>query len=127
MDSIIPVSQIRLEPSGSGAAAHPDDAGDALELRISGLHCAACVSKVEQALSTVPGVTQAAVNLATDRAYVRLATPVPVERLADAVRAAGYRATPVTAVSVDSEERERAAERRSLERRFAVAAILSAP
>ncbi|NIT41156.1 MAG: hypothetical protein GTN46_06510, partial [Gammaproteobacteria bacterium] len=37
---------------------------------IGGMTCASCVSTVEGALSTVAGVTQANVNLATERATV---------------------------------------------------------
>ena len=39
-------------------------------LPVRGMHCAACVGKVERALAGVPGVEQASVNLATERATV---------------------------------------------------------
>jgi len=35
---------------------------------VRGMHCAACVDKVERALRRVPGVETASVNLATERA-----------------------------------------------------------
>ncbi|QEX86288.1 heavy-metal-associated domain-containing protein [Brucella melitensis] len=38
---------------------------------VEGMSCASCVSKVEKALSGVPGVTRASVNLATERAERR--------------------------------------------------------
>ena len=66
-----------------------------VHLKISGMHCAACVGRVEQALAAVPGVADASVNLATERALVRLAEPVLDERLSAAVRDAGYGARPV--------------------------------
>ena len=63
-----------------------------LLLDIEGMTCASCVSKVERALSSVPGVEEATVNLATGVAVVR---PVAeVQPLADAVRRAGYLAAP---------------------------------
>jgi len=40
------------------------------ELAIEGMTCASCVGRVERALRTVPGVTAARVNLATERAVV---------------------------------------------------------
>ncbi|MBI1725946.1 MAG: heavy-metal-associated domain-containing protein, partial [Candidatus Rokubacteria bacterium] len=43
-----------------------------LDFPVKGMHCAACVGKVERALLGVPGVKTAAVNLATERATVRL-------------------------------------------------------
>lgn len=53
--------------------------------------CASCVSRVEKALSKVPGVTQAAVNLATESARVSFEPSEQMEaRLRRAVRDAGY-------------------------------------
>jgi Cu+-exporting ATPase len=40
------------------------------ELAIEGMTCASCVRRVERALSKVPGVTEASVNLATEKAHV---------------------------------------------------------
>ena len=37
---------------------------------IRGMHCAACVDKVERALSQTPGVVRASVNLASEEALV---------------------------------------------------------
>ena len=41
-----------------------------ITLPIEGMTCAACVGHVENALSSVPGVSKASVNLATERASV---------------------------------------------------------
>ncbi|NIV39058.1 MAG: hypothetical protein GWN58_59470, partial [Anaerolineae bacterium] len=41
------------------------------ELEIEGMTCASCVGRVEKALKAVPGVSEAEVNLATERATVR--------------------------------------------------------
>ncbi|KGM30091.1 copper ion binding protein, partial [Inquilinus limosus] len=40
---------------------------DTVELAIQGMTCASCVARVEKKLKSVPGVTEAAVNLATER------------------------------------------------------------
>jgi Cu+-exporting ATPase len=122
---------IRLEtlqpppgPAGPPAAA----AGGTVDLQITGMHCASCVARVEQALAALPGVSSASVNLATERASVTLAGPLAPERLAEAVRQAGYGARPVSGPLADAAaERSREAERRALTRRFAVAAALSLP
>ena len=45
---------------------------DRLTLPVRGMHCAACVGKVERALRAVPGVDEATVNLATERATLVL-------------------------------------------------------
>jgi Cu+-exporting ATPase len=61
-----------------------------LVLPVKGMSCASCVAHVEKALAAVPGVTQVAVNLATESAAVTLAQPVPAAQLAQAVDDAGY-------------------------------------
>ncbi|WP_321809903.1 MULTISPECIES: heavy metal translocating P-type ATPase [unclassified Burkholderia] len=66
-----------------------------IELDIDGMTCASCVSRVEKALAKVPGVTRATVNLATERATVDAPADVSASQLADAVRQAGYGATPL--------------------------------
>jgi Cu+-exporting ATPase len=52
--------------------------------------CASCVARVEKALSAVPGVVSATVNLATEQAFVRAPASLAIEPLAAAVRQAGY-------------------------------------
>ncbi|KWC55674.1 copper-transporting ATPase [Burkholderia ubonensis] len=66
-----------------------------IELEIEGMTCASCVARVEKALAGVPGVTRASVNLATEHATVDAAAGVTTAQLVDAVRQAGYQATPV--------------------------------
>lgn len=63
-----------------------------IQLAITGMTCASCVSHVEKALKKVPGVTEAAVNLATEKAQVKFENNVTVEQLISAVEAAGYEA-----------------------------------
>ncbi|MGH7741338.1 MAG: cation transporter, partial [Candidatus Eiseniibacteriota bacterium] len=118
-------------PAGPGAPpalTGPMPAGGTtpLQLEITGMHCAACVSRVEQALAAVENVTSASVNLATERATVRLRGPVPLERLAAALAAAGYGARVVEAGGASSDEaRER--ERRALSRRLSLSIALGIP
>lgn len=85
-----------------------------LRLRIEGMTCAACVSRVEKALARVPGVAEARVNLAAERAEV-VADPaqVTVEVLAQAVARVGYGAEPVEDLPAPGADDERIA----LERR----------
>jgi P-type Cu+ transporter len=55
-----------VEAAGYRAAA------DAVELALEEMHSASCVGRIERALLAVPGVMEASVNLATERARVRL-------------------------------------------------------
>jgi Cu+-exporting ATPase len=58
--------------------------------------------RVEKALSKVPGVTEATVNLATERAFIRSDASVNAAALAAAVRQAGYEVeTSDTAIQVE--------------------------
>jgi Cu+-exporting ATPase len=101
---------------------------DTLELKIAGMTCASCVARVERALKAVPGVIEANVNLATERATVR-AVGTPEAALVRAVEDTGYEAEPVRA-EVDTTDRERAAraaEIRSLQRSVVLAAIGTVP
>jgi Cu+-exporting ATPase len=102
-----------------------------LDLPVKGMHCAACVQKVEQALRSVPGVMDAAVNLATERARVDLGHDAPsLSTLRAAVAAAGYAIPEDIAVTPESREREqveRAREAEGLRLRLVFGAILSLP
>jgi Cu+-exporting ATPase len=60
------------------------------ELAIEEMTCASCVGRVEKALAQIPGVLEATVNLATERARVRhLAGVVATSDLEAAVERAG--------------------------------------
>ena len=103
-----------------------------LTLPVRGMHCAACVNKVEGALAGVPGVETASVNLATERATIDFdPSRVAVDALQTAVAKAGYELAPTPiARGSEAEDRERAAraeEQRKLRTRVIVGAVLSAP
>jgi heavy metal translocating P-type ATPase len=69
-----------------------------VSLSIEGMTCASCVARVEKALRKVPSVTDASVNLATNRATVDLAgNDDAVPALVEAIKGAGYKATPIEA------------------------------
>ncbi|HIQ05129.1 MAG TPA: copper-translocating P-type ATPase [Anaerolineae bacterium] len=93
---------------------------ETLILPIGGMTCASCANHVEQALKKVPGVLDAAVNLATEKATV---TFVPgVAGLADfkqAVADAGYEVLELAREEGAGEEAEEdEAERKMREARF---------
>jgi Cu+-exporting ATPase len=73
-----------------------EDAGYGTDVRVkaigvTGMTCASCVGRAEKALEKVPGVLDATVNLATERATVRyVAGTADVRDFEKAVEAAGY-------------------------------------
>ena len=111
----------------------PAPGGDAeeWELAVTGMHCASCVGRVEHALAGVPGVREARVNLATDRARVVVDPASLDERAMErAVREAGYEARraevdPTRAAA--AMRRERAERVASTRRRMVVGLALAAP
>ncbi len=82
------------------------------DLKITGMHCAACAAKIEQRLREVAGVSQATVNYATEHATIAFeeAELTPGD-LREAVESVGY-----GVVEPGAEEDERVARRRELGR-----------
>ncbi|MGV8959929.1 MAG: heavy metal translocating P-type ATPase [Stenotrophomonas sp.] len=79
---------MRPDPSAATPQTH--------SLAIEGMTCASCVSRVERALAAVPGVTRAAVNLATERATVDSDGSVARAALVATIERAGYAVVPET-------------------------------
>ena len=95
-------------------------------LTLGGLHCAACVSRVEKALSQVPGVDRAQVNLATRRAKVHFdPRQTSLEDLQQSVVAAGYEVESWAEEAPPPPPPEE--EARTFKRRFLTALVLSLP
>ena len=63
-----------------------------MEIGIDGMTCASCVGRVEKAIAAVPGVLSASVNLATERATLKVldAGPKMAAAIESAIRGAGY-------------------------------------
>ncbi len=102
--------------------------GRSITLAINGMTCASCVARVEKSLLSVPGVTSAFVNLATERAAVSASSAVADRDLVAAVASAGYDARMVSG-SDDSEAHalRKQAEQTALGRDLAIAALLTLP
>ncbi|MGH2404163.1 MAG: copper ion binding protein, partial [bacterium] len=99
-----------------------------LVIPITGMSCASCVAKVEDALRATEGVLSASVNLANEHATVEfvpgVATP---EALRRAVRDAGYEALASEEGTADREAARRARELAGLRIRLIGGALLSIP
>jgi Cu+-exporting ATPase len=101
------------------------------ELAVEDMTCASCVGRVEKALARIPGVLEATVNLATERARVRhLAGVVSTSDLETAVEQAGYkprRLGAATATGSDQDTVRRESEARALRHALLIASVLTLP
>lgn len=84
-----PANQGQPEPAGMDLSAVKMDS---IDLDVSGMSCAHCVSHVQQALMAVPGVESAQVSLDPGRAMVQTNGRVDAQDLIRAVEEAGYEA-----------------------------------
>ena len=79
-----------------------------VDIEIRGMSCASCVGRVERALSQQPGVINAQVNLATQKAAIQVEAVTTTTSLLDAIETAGYQPVvesieiPVTGMSCGS-------------------------
>jgi Au+-exporting ATPase len=102
-----------------------------LEVAIEGMTCASCVGRVEKALKAVPGVTNAVVNLATEKATIQGSADAAA--LVAAIEGAGYDARVIATAAgtsqgeTDDRTEKKEAERRELTRDFTIAAVLTVP
>lgn len=99
-----------------------------VELRISGMSCAACSAKIEKSLNKMEGVSKAAVNLTTERARVEYDySQVKVNDLIQQIRKLGYDAERVEEITPDQEAEQQAREIRSLMTLLVTSAVLASP
>ncbi len=91
-----------------------------IRLRVTGMHCASCVGRVEKILQAHPSVSHAAVNLASGTA--QMDSNAPAQVIAEALTKGGYAAEvlldPMQRVDVDAGQ---------IWRKFWIAAALTLP
>lgn len=104
-----------------------DVVDETTELSIDGMTCASCVSRVEKALKAVPGVKEANVNLATERATIT--GTANVAALIAAIDKAGYDAKQIQSAIPDQAEHleKKDQERAELKRDLILATIFALP
>ena len=123
--AILPQAVAAIEKAGYAVPAQ------SVDLQVGGMTCASCVGRVERALKKVPGVQDAVVNLATERASVQLQGDVAVGALIAAIEKAGYEAQAVqrsaATTGEDATAQRQAQERESLKRSLIFAALFALP
>ena len=104
-----------------------DVASQTIDLGVDGMTCASCVRRVEKAIDGVPGVVSAAVNLATERAMVKLVAGTPLSSIEAAIRKAGYEPRRLDHVDADAHQAAKDEEFAKLKRDFNIAAVFTLP
>jgi P-type Cu+ transporter len=99
-------------------------------LKLRGMSCASCASKIETAIRSVPGVAQSNVNFATEQANVSYdASQTDIATIQAAVASAGYAAQPISADVLvapdDADRREQRRESRQLLRKIWFSGFIS--
>jgi Cu+-exporting ATPase len=130
---------------GDAPATNPPDQLEAVSLPVTGMTCAACAANIERALKRLPGIGDAGVNYATNRATVTFDPAVlTVPAVVEAIRDVGYDVLdlpgghrgPGGAASIltadgealeDLEQQARDREYRALRLRFVLGAALAMP
>jgi Cu+-exporting ATPase len=115
----------KIEKSGYGVATSK------LELPLTGMTCANCAMNIERVLNKkVPGVVNATINFASERATVEYVEAVSnLDDIISAIEKAGYGAIPpeVDMDETDTEQQARDAEIRDQTRKFAIGVVFALP
>jgi len=97
-----------------------------VDLRITGMTCAACANRIEKGLNRMPGVVKANVNFATETAHVEYSpADVSVADMIKKIEQLGYKA--VRKEEQKDQEDHRKKEISIQKRKFIVSAVLSFP
>jgi Cu+-exporting ATPase len=97
-------------------------------LKISGMSCAACSSKIEKKLSKLVGVSKAFVNLTTEKATIEFdPSQIKISDMIKAIEALGYKAEKAEEITQDKEKEQREKEIKGLKLTLIFAIILSSP
>lgn len=97
-------------------------------LSLFGMHCSSCANIIERSLKKVPGVKQASVNFAAEKASIIYdEAQVKPQALIEAVARAGYKAEAVDSKDADYDRRKRDDEIRSYSKKFWFSFAFSLP
>lgn len=113
----------------TSAATHPDVSPPehTLRLTVTGMSCAACVGRVEQALRGVEGVKQADVNLASETAQIRFVAPASEQGLRTILDGAGHPAVDDSVADTPDLSERKTQEADDLRQKLLIAAALALP
>lgn len=130
MEKSLPPSQpVLSQPSGvSVPKNNAEGKQQRVNLSLVGMHCSSCANIIERSLKKVPGVNQANVNFAAEKAQITFdPSKAKMVDLLGAVQKAGYKAEEVDAKDTEYDARKRQAETDSYFKKLVFSAIFSLP
>ena len=99
-----------------------------VDLKISGMTCAACSARIEKKLNSLEGVKSANVNLTTERGSISFDSErIKAEDMIKAVKELGYSAEKIEDVSREQEKEQKETEIRNMRIALLASALLSLP
>jgi Cu+-exporting ATPase len=124
-----------VQARGTALASQEDAQGDVqhdsskrISLSLFGMHCSSCANLIERSLKKVPGVKQASVNFAAEKALVTFdENKAQIASLKQAVAQAGYKAEEVDPKDTEYERRKRDKEISSYFNKFIFGFTMSVP
>jgi Cu+-exporting ATPase len=126
--NVDPISDKQTIVKENDSAAAGTNASQRINLSLFGMHCSSCANIIERSLKKVPGVKQANVNFAAEKANViydeNLVKP---QNLMAAISKAGYKAEIVDSKDNDYDRRKREAETKSYFYKFWFSLAFSLP
>jgi len=106
----------------------PEKADEQVDLKISGMTCAACAARIEKKLNSLEGVKQANVNLSTEKARVVYQPgQAKISEMIQSIQNLGYNAERVEDINIDHQQEAKDREIKSLRWLLVTSAVLSLP
>ncbi|MFA6514316.1 MAG: heavy metal translocating P-type ATPase [Patescibacteria group bacterium] len=104
------------------------DSSIRVSLSLSGMHCASCANLIEKTLNKTPGIKQASVNFAAEKALIQFEPgKTDIKAAIVAVAKAGYKAEIIDAKDADHEKHKREKETKNYAHKFWFSFVLSLP
>lgn len=96
-------------------------------LKIQGMTCSSCVAVITRALKKTPGVTNAVVNYATEKAEVEFDEMISIEKIISVIKAKGYSAHMQKDTSYKAQKKQKEQELAKLKFKVILSTIFAFP
>ncbi len=132
-DSLISLEDIygKIEAQGYGVvkkSTEDENSENKVTINIEGMTCAACSAKIDKALNEQEGVTQASVNLTTEKAIVSFdKDKIRVSQMTQLIDSLGYKASVTGDETYEEDAKRKRKEIKKLRIELIASIILSSP